>query len=139
MTEYRRVAAEVTTGERPCPTCDRTAAGHDWLNCYDAPATPSQPAIQRAAEKAAEKIEQNLINWTMAERPARMAAIITEAVGGGVPQQDGLLQIVRSAAELGCLRGRQVHCAERESNSADWCVACQAKYVLREPRGESRS
>lgn len=39
-------------------------------------------------------------------------------------------RIVRSAAELSCLRGRRVHCAENESNSSDWCVPCQAKYVL---------
>lgn len=39
-------------------------------------------------------------------------------------------KIVVNAAGLGCLRGRQIHCAERESDSGNWCIACQARWLL---------
>jgi hypothetical protein len=47
------------------------------------------------------------------------------------------LLTLTEVADLGCLRGRQVHCAEREPNSKDWCVSCKAKFMLMsEPESE---
>jgi hypothetical protein len=50
--------------------------------------------------------------------------------------QNELLTLTE-VADLGCLRGRQVHCVEREPNSRDWCVSCKAKFILMvEPESE---
>lgn len=55
--------------------------------------------------------------------------MLRERLAGVHAQRRKLLMLVIAVAELGCLRGRQVHCAEREADPPDWCVACQAKYL----------
>jgi hypothetical protein len=52
------------------------------------------------------------------------------------PQENELLALAQEAAEEGCLRGRHIHCAEREPNPKVWCVPCKAKFILSE-RGAS--
>lgn len=47
-----------------------------------------------------------------------------------IEREQKLVSIVQNAADGGCLRGRRGHCAELESDSSNWCVPCQAAYLL---------
>lgn len=72
----------------------------------------------QAARKIAETIHET------AKYEIQMAHVIAA-------EYEPVMEVLREALEMECLRGRRVHCAEKEPVVANWCMACKAKTLFK--------
>jgi hypothetical protein len=129
MNESKYTAISVDTElekmQQKAPSLSQTAIpNHNSLKADSPSGALWREWFRRLGDKATAEVVNATATLVINERELATQATVSPA-SGAEPS------IVREVAELGCLRGCQVHCAEREADSANWCVACKASYLLR--------